>query len=339
MIAILGGGVAGASLARALALRGAEDVVVFDPGAPGGGSTGAALGGFRTQHGSELNVRLSLASRDYFAARADRIRFQPAGYLYVAEDGSVAAELRERARLQRELGLPITHPEPASVVPFLRSEDLLGANFCALDGLYLPPLVLEAFTDEARSAGARFRYGARVTDGELERAEAVVIAAGIWSREVGRQLGVRLDVTPLERGVFQVGPFDWLGSVPMTLEAGSGYHFRERDGRLLVMGPGDQHDFGHFREWLRRRAPRAVVEEPERHWTGFYELSPDHHALVGRTEREGVWASCGFSGHGVMHSPAIAESLAAMLLGETPPVDISALSPLRAERLVDRTQL
>jgi glycine/D-amino acid oxidase-like deaminating enzyme len=48
---------------------------------------------------------------------------------------------------------------------------------------------------------------------------------------------------------------------------------------------------------------------------------------------------CGFSGHGVMHSPAVADCLAAMILGDSPPIDLSALSPQRAERLVDRTQL
>ncbi|HEX6487486.1 MAG TPA: FAD-binding oxidoreductase [Candidatus Dormibacteraeota bacterium] len=340
MIAILGGGVAGVSTARSLALRGARDVVVFDPRQPGQGSTGAALGGFRTQHGSAINVALSLASREYFAQRADRVGFQPVGYLYVAETPAAAGELAARAQVQRELGLPIEHPSPKALVPFLETGDLLGANYCALDGVYLPPLVLGCYVEEARSAGAELRYGQVAAPVELERADAVVVAAGAWSAEAGRQLGVELAVTPLERAIFQIGPFDWLPPrVPVTLEAGSGYHFRERDGRLLLTGPGDQHAYDHFLAWLERRAPRAAVPDFERHWTGNYEMTADHHPLVGETERPGVWACCGFSGHGVMHSPAVGESLAAMILGETPPVDISALSPLRTEPLVDRTQL
>lgn len=338
MIAILGGGVAGASVARSLARRGARDVVVYDPGRPGGGSTGKALGGFRTQHGSELNVKLSLASRDYFAARADRVDFRPVGYLYLAEDEATADELEARADVQRSLGLPVEHPEPRKLLPFLETEDLAGANFCALDGVYAPLRVLACIVEEAASAGARFCYETEWPDGR--RAETTVIAAGLWSAEVGERLGIRLAVTPLERGVFQVGPFDWLPArVPMTLEARSGYHFREREGRLLLMGPGDQNDYGHFRDWLTRRAPRAAAPQPESHWTGSYEMTPDHHPLVGATEAPGVWACCGFSGHGVMHSPAIGESLAAMILGETPPLDISALSPLRSAPLEDRTQL
>ena len=340
MIAILGGGVAGASTARSLARRGARDVVVFDPRQPGEGSTGAALGGFRTQHGSEINVRLSLASREYFASRADRVDFQPVGYLYLAETAAAARELEARAEIQRELGLPIEHPEPGALAPFLETADVLGTNFCALDGVYRPAQVLACYIEEARAAGAELRYGQAPSAAELDRAETVVVAAGAWSAEAGRRLGVGLEVVPLERAIFQVGPFDWLPErVPVTLEAGSGYHFRERDRHLLLTGPGDQHAYGHFLDWLRRRAPRAAAAAPVRHWTGNYEMTADHHPLVGRTEREGVWACCGFSGHGVMHSPAIGESLAAMLLGDTPPVDIRALSPQRTEALLDRTQL
>ena len=339
MIAILGGGVAGASLARALALRGRKDVVVFDPRPICSGSTAGAMGGFRTQHGSALNVALSLASRPYFERLAGRIGFRPDGYLYLADTQAAEIELRRRAELQRELGISIEHPDARRLVPFLELDGVLGANFCALDGLYEPPLVLAAMVEEAREHGVDFRYGTSAAPTALE-AEQVVVASGIWSHEVGRSLGVELAVEPLERGVFKVGPFDWLPEhIPMTLEAGSGYHFRERDRRLCLMGPGDQADYGPFREWLSRRAPKAAVPEPEAHLSCHYEVTFDHHPLVGATGRHAVWADCGFSGHGVMHSPAIGESLAAMILGDTPPLDISPLSPLRKEPLQDVTQL
>ena len=341
MITVLGGGVAGASVAGALARRGRRDVTVYDRLPPGSGSTSRALGGFRTQHGSALNIELSLAARPWFALRAEQVGFQPHGYLYVAEDEAVAAELERRAELQRELGLPITHPEIPELVPFLDAGAYVAANFCALDGLYEPPLVHRVLVAEAEAAGAGFRWGEPAPAAALERSEVVVIAAGAWSSGVARELGVALDVRPVERAVWEVGRFEWLQGLrlPMTLEAGSGYHFRERGGSLLLMGPGDQAEWEHFRRWLERRAPAAAVERPAGHWTGSYEVTFDHHPLVGETARPGTWACCGFSGHGVMHSPAIGEALAAMILGETPVVDIRPLSPLRAEALVDLTQL
>jgi len=340
VIAILGGGVAGAALALALTERGRRDVVVFDPFRQGSGSTAKAFGGFRTQQGSPINVALSLASRPFFAARAERIRFRSVGYLYLATSEETAAELRRRSEFQRSQGLPVEHPEPRGLVPFLNPAGVVATNYCALDGTYLPAEILGSLVEEATAAGAEFRYGVEARPADLEAAEQVAVCAGMWSRKVGEELGVRLDVTPWERGVFQVGPFEWLTpDVPVTLEVDSGYHFRERDGRLLVIGPGDPRDWASARRWLCQFAPAAGVERPEAHWTGFYEMTFDHHPLVGATERPGVWASCGFSGHGVMQAPAIAECVAAMMLGLTPPVDIAALSPLRTVGLVDPTQL
>jgi sarcosine oxidase subunit beta len=225
------------------------------------------------------------------------------------------------------------------VVPFLDATGYCGTNFCGLDGVYLPARILAAFVEEAQAAGAEFRYETSATPGELDAAAAVAVCAGIWSGEIGRDLGVRLAVEPLERVIWEVGRFDWLGPVPVTLEARSGYHFRERQGSLLVIGPGDQHDWPHYRDWLARRVPQAAVEQPLGNWAGSYEMTFDQHPLVGATERAGVWASCGFSGHGVMHSPAVGDALAAMMVGDSPPLDIGALSPLRKQPLVDGTQL
>jgi sarcosine oxidase subunit beta len=340
VIAVLGGGVAGAALARALTERGRRDVVVFDPLPRGSGSTAKAFGGFRTQQGSPINVALSLASRPFFASRAERVRFRSVGYLYLATSADTEAELRRRAEFQRSQGLPVEHPDPVRLVPFLNATGVVATNYCALDGTYLPVEILGCLVEEATAAGAEFRYGAEASPRDLEAADSVAVCAGMWSRGVGEELGVRLDVTPWERGIFQFGPFGWLApDVPVTLEVDSGYHFRERDGRLLVIGPGDPRDWASARRWLCQFAPAAGVEPPETQWTGFYEMTFDHHPLVGATERPGVWASCGFSGHGVMQAPAIADCLAAMMLGLTPPVDISALSPLRTEALVDPTQL
>jgi sarcosine oxidase, subunit beta len=339
VIAVLGGGVAGAALAWSLAHRGRRDVVVFDPLPMGSGSTIRAFGGFRTQQGSPINIALSLASRPWYAARAERVDFRSVGYFYLATGEEAARELGSRAELQRAEGLPIEHPDPAALVPFLESR-AAATNYCALDGTYRPDRILACMVEEAREAGVDFRYGTEARPADLEAAEMTAVCAGMWSRAVGAELGVRLDVTPWERGIFQVGPYDWLPArVPVTLEVDTGFHFRERDGRLLLIGPGDARDWRSLRDWLCRVAPRAAVDRPEAHWTGFYEMTFDHHPLVGRTERDGVWASCGFSGHGVMHAPAVGDCVAAMMLGETPPVDVSSLSPLRTEPLHDRTQL
>jgi len=339
MITILGGGVAGAALARALALRGSREVVVFDPRPVAARSTERATGGFRTQFTGKLNIALSLASRPFFLTRAERIRFQPTGYLYLAEESMAAEELRRWAALQVAAGLPITHPDPARLLPFFDTTGIRAANYCSLDGTYHPPSILQLLIEEAREAGVEFRYECEAQQQDLE-AEIVVITCGIWSRQVGASLGIELPVEPVERGVFQVKPTTALPhTVPFTIGVDTGWSLRERDGFLLVKFPDHPHDWEPIRAWLTQRIPAAAVDQPEDHWTGFYEMTPDQHPLVGETARPGVWASCGFSGHGVMHAPAVAESLAAMILGQSPPVDIAALSPLRTEPLVDIPQV
>ena len=339
MITILGGGVAGAALAWALTRRGRRDVVVFDPRPAGEGSTGKALGGFRTQQGSALNIALSLAARPFFEAHAGRIGFRSVGYLYLAETEGAVSTLARRAALQRAHGLPIEHPDPVELAPFLEVGDVRATNYCALDGVYRPGDILACLIEEAREGGADFRFETDAPRTALD-AGTVVVCAGPWSGAAGQRLGVQLAVEPVERGIFQVGPFEWLRpDTPIVLDVGSGYHLRERDGRLLVIGPGDPHAWEHHRAWLAMRAPAAAAARSEAHWTGCYEVTFDRHPLVGPTARPEVWAMCGFSGHGVMHAPAVATSLAAMLLGETPPIDLSSLSPLRIEPLYDDSQL
>ncbi len=339
MITILGGGIAGVSLARALAVRGRRDVVVFDPHPPATGSTGRAAGGFRTQFTSELNIALALASRPFFVERAEHIRFQSVGYLYLAEDPVMARELERRAAIQVAAGLPITHPDPASLVPFLDTSRVIATNFCHLDSTFSPVALLHLLTEEAREAGAAFRYSCEAGPQDLA-AEIVVIASGAWSRQVGAALGVELAVEAVERHVFQVVPGIALpDSVPFIIDAANGWAMRERDGRLLILPPGDASNWEETCAWLERSIPAASFDRPEDHWTGFYEMTFDQHPLVGETSRVGVWACCGFSGHGMIQAPAVAESLAAMILGQMPPLDISAFSPQRTEPLVEITQV
>ena len=338
MITILGGGIAGVTLARALAVRGGRDIVVFDPHPFASGSTGRAIGGFRTQFASPLNIALAVASRPFFVERAERIHWSSTGYLFYAENTATAEDLKLRAELQIAAGLPITHPDPASLLPFFDTSGIIATNFCHLDGTYHPPSILQLLIEEAQAAGVAFRYECTAQPQDLD-AEIIVIACGISSPQVGASLEVQLAVDAMERVVFETESVAALPrNVPFTIDAGTGWAIRERNSKLLVMGPGNS-DWAMVSTWLKRYIPVAPVNQPEDHWTGFYEMTFDHHPLVGETLRPGVWASCGFSGRGILQAPAVADSLAAMILGQTPPMDISALSPQRSEPLVDSTQV
>ena len=190
----------------------------------------------------------------------------------------------------------------------------------------------------------------RITDVVTARgrhaAGLVVNAAGAWAAELAGLAGVELPVVPLRRQVAITEPTDALpASFPMTIWAGDGFHLRVRDRRVLLLrptpgDPGDPWNDQVDPAWLddiAARAPRhvpalrGVAIDRARSWAGLYEMSPDHHALLG-------WApGCpnlllvnGSSGHGVMHSPALgllATEIAT--LGAARSLDVHVLRPSR----------
>jgi sarcosine oxidase subunit beta len=83
-----------------------------------------------------------------------------------------------------------------------------------------------------------------------------------------------------------------------------------------------------WRARLAARFPTGAGAPIVRAWAGFYDMTPDVHPIIGPVA-EGVYAACGFSGHGFMQAPAVGAAVAAELLGETPQVD---LAPYRLER-------
>ncbi|MGH8016472.1 MAG: NAD(P)/FAD-dependent oxidoreductase, partial [Candidatus Zixiibacteriota bacterium] len=78
------------------------------------------------------------------------------------------------------------------------------------------------------------------------------------------------------------------------------------------------------------RIPKLETAEIANQWAGLYESTPDHLAVIGwEQEVKGMFHCCGFSGHGIMHSPAAGKVTAEILSGEKSSINISALSPER----------
>src|SRR5207244_12623828 len=126
--------------------------------------------------------------------------------------------------------------------------------------------------------------------------------------------------------------------LPMVIEAESGFPFRRRDDCLrIAMADAvprwgfeetvDEAVFADRLARLARRYPPAAGTRIARAWAGLYDMTPDAHPIVGCVA-DGVYAACGFSGHGFMQSPAVGRALAAQILGGEPAFD---LLPYRLE--------
>ncbi len=90
------------------------------------------------------------------------------------------------------------------------------------------------------------------------------------------------------------------------------------------------------------RIPQLETAELANQWAGLYEVTPDHHAIIGYDgEIEGVFHCSGFSGHGFMQAPAAGLVTSEILAGKKPSVDITAMSPSRfaAGAIVNETNV
>jgi sarcosine oxidase, subunit beta len=370
-VVILGAGVMGASVAWHLASRGCRDVLVLDrEPALGLGSTGRATGGFRAQFATEVNIRLSLLSREKLLRFKDEIGadpgYRPHGYLFLANDEAQIESLRSIRPLQTGLGVPVEEitPEDARRLnPAVRLDGILGGSFCPIDGFIRPLDILNGYAEAARRLGVRFELGVEVTGFGLEKrlpprvigvdtdagpvsARHVVNAAGAWAGAVGRLAGADVPVFPLRQQVALTEPTSVLPEdMPMTVFLEDGFHLRVRDGRVLLLwpqAPPSSHPFdtAFDESWLPGLLARAHARVPSlagvpvdraRCWAGLYEMSPDDHALVGPAPGvENLWLINGSSGHGVMHSPALGQLVAEMILdGRAETIDVRALRPSR----------
>jgi sarcosine oxidase, subunit beta len=332
-IVVGGAGAAGASVAYHLAELGARDVVLCDRGTVAGGATAKAMGGVRQQFSTPAEVRLAQASIRFFEELGAPF-FEQVGYLFLATTEAGLAELQGRAELQRSLGVPVVAAEPPAGV---RADDVAGAVVCWRDGVADPPAVTRELVRRAVQRGVEVREHQDAT--ELD-GEAFAIAAGPWSADLGRALGVELPIRPLCRQLLATAPIAGLpADLPMTIEAESGFHFRRRGDRLVLAMADPQPRWGFdevvdetlFEDRLARivhRYPPANGTQIERGWAGLYDMTPDAHPILGQVD-EGVYAACGFSGHGFMQSPAIGRAVAEEILGLEPGFD---LSPYRLDR-------
>jgi sarcosine oxidase subunit beta len=327
----------GAGIAYRLALGGAGDVILCDRGAIASGSTSRAMGGVRQQFATASEVRLAQESIAFFAELGPPF-FHQVGYLFVATTERGLDELEGRYRVQADLGVPVELVD-ASFVAGLETGDVLGAVFCAQDGVADPPAVARELVRRAVEHGVALREHT-TAETLLDAADTVVIACGPWSRELGARVGVDLPIRPLCRQLLATEPLASLpAELPMVVESESGFHFRRRGDRVILAMQDPEPRWGFettvdrsvFADRLARlghRFPPASHCRIDDAWAGLYDMTPDAHPIVGRVG-DGVYAACGFSGHGFMQSPAVATALAEEILQGSSSLDLSPYSLAR----------
>ncbi|QLG29040.1 FAD-binding oxidoreductase [Halorarum halophilum] len=269
-VVVVGGGIVGLSSAYYLADAGA-DVTLCEKGALGTRSTARSAGGIRSQFSTEINVCLSLASREVWDAFEEEfgvdMAYRKHGYLFLARDPETAEAFRGNVAMQNDLGVGSEYITPEAArehCPELRADRFVAATYNAADGYADPNLAVQGYAAKARDAGVDVRTKTDVTDvlvdegaderiitgvetedGRIE-ADFVVNAAGAWAARIAGMAGVNLPIHPRRRQISMVDPSLTLPEdVPLTIDLDTGSYFRpERDGTALVGGhfAGDDPD-------------------------------------------------------------------------------------------------
>jgi len=361
-VVIVGGGCMGASAAFHLARRGITDVVLVEREAVlGAGSTGRNAGGVRHQFSNEANIRLSIESIRLFERFREEvgydIDFHQDGYLFLLSSPASVEAFRRNVAVQRACGIDVEWldaADAARLAPGLEVDGVLGATFCARDGIADPNGVTMGFARAAQGMGVEIVRdtevtgidvrGGRVAGVRTSRGDiftpVVVNAAGPYARAVGRLAGVDVPVDPYRRHIFIAQRFS--GPVPpsriMVIDFDTTFYFH-REGPGVLFGMGDPTEASGFDTTVRwdflpevtqtaiRRLPALADASVSHAWAGLYEMSPDANPIIGAVPGvEGFYLINGFSGHGFQHSPAAGRVLADVIIGRDPGLDLAPFS-------------
>lgn len=359
-VVVIGGGVMGLSTAYHLAKQGVQDVVLVERGELGAGSTCKAAGGVRAQFSDAVNIELGMRSLEVFRNFPELfdqdIDLDECGYLFLLEREEDLRTFERNVELQRSMGLEsriISAEEAKELSPLISTEGLIAGVWSPEGGHCTPESVVQGYARAARALGVRIIRHCEVTDVVREgdtitavetaqgsiATDTVVCCAGAWSRALGDMVGVDLPVEPVRRELLVTEPMpDLPANVPFTIDFSSTLYFH-REGPGLLVGMSNQDEepgwsLQHTDEWLEqvievaeRRVPLLEEVGMAARWAGYYEVTPDHNALIG--EADGVSRflyATGFSGHGFLQGPAVGQVMAELYRGEKPSVDVSAMS-------------
>lgn len=370
-IAIVGGGVIGASIAWHLARRGAN-VTLIERDRLAGQASGASAGGVRQLSRDPREMPLAIASvarwRTLEAELETDVEFRASGQLRVAEHEDEAPLLQQQAADHQAQGLDIRFVEGDElrrIAPDLAPGIEWGFH-TTNDGQASAPLTTKAFAAAAERAGARLLTGTDVT-GIVRRGGRIVgletnagpiacdwlmLAAGAWSAPLASQFDVSLPLTTMALQMIAVGPFDPV-LAPTVGAVGRRLSLKQApSGKFIIGGgwPGDI-DAGGRSGTTRLASIRGSIEHAtailpllaglplQRTWIGLEALAIDEIPILGPLPGvDNVTIAAGFSGHGFALSPIVGQLLSELIVDGIPSIPLDAFSYVRFTNLTADTE-
>jgi glycine cleavage system aminomethyltransferase T/glycine/D-amino acid oxidase-like deaminating enzyme len=259
-IVIIGGGVAGASIAYHLALKGYTDVVIIERSELTSGSTFHSAGLVGQLRGSVTLTSMMMYGVELYRKLAENADTDPGwvecGGIRLACTKQRVEELKRQVAWATTFGLPlqeISAERAQELFPLMSTEKVLAATYLSTDGYLDPSLLCNSLANEAKRMGVKIFQQTRVTaintrgnqivsvttDKGIINTEKVVAACGFYTAEIARMLNVRVPIVPMSHQYIVTGAFRHLeknaARIPTLRDPDNLVYYRE-DGAGLVMG-------------------------------------------------------------------------------------------------------
>ena len=373
-IAIIGGGIHGCSLAFHLAVAGAGHVVLLEKRHIAAGPTAQSGAMIRALFNTGPYVDLVIASTRMFEQWNEIVGgdagFVQQGFLRIT-DTLDAEAIGGDLELTRQAGEPfeiLTGDQLAQLVPAGQFRDGEFGVLFPTGGYADPYKATVELAEAARRHGAHIREGVEVTGIRLDRGRVaavdtdagaiatplVVNCAGSWSDRVAAMAGIQLpiEIQPAPTCLFRkpdsmatIGPILSDGVNKVYLRAmGEAVYRAAHFGHAAQSLDADNYDQAVPAHQVRRLQKGIYDRYDDMRrspylggFTALYDMTPDGHPIVGPIKGvDGFWLDCGWSGNGFAPAPAGGRSLAQMIMGGEPEIDLSYFGWPRSSEVGNR---
>jgi 4-methylaminobutanoate oxidase (formaldehyde-forming) len=373
-VVIVGGGIAGSSIAYHLAGLGIMDVLLLERARIASGTSWHAAGLVARVRGSHPMTELATYGVDLYRELAEEtsidVHFRPTGSLTLAESEGRMTELQYAAAIARHHGIQARLMEPSEVPevwPLITTDGLVGALHQPGDGTVNPGYAALALAKGAHDRGATIREGVKVsalrTEGgsvtgvRTERGdvegETVVLACGLWTRDLAATVGVPVPLYAAEHVHVSTDPIEGAHDLlPLVRGLDGSFYARHHAGGLMIgafepngrprstvsipeewtfgeFGPDWEH-FAPTRANATRRIPALEDAEFTRYLRAPESFTPDVNFCLGEAaEVRNLYIAAGFNSQGIIYSPGAGRALAEWIREGAPTFDASEVDVRR----------